>query len=297
MPVPFVLLVLSICAVWLPSLPVGSKYRVAPWCVVYVVAVLAALVEGYIRIPAIVSLIALLGLTWGVQHANRPALMWTLFGFVVLLSLALSLHKVPGFNNPIVIDGVRVSEAAQTYTQYLNFDKGSVGLILLAAFAPRVQRQDPLPRLAYETVLCLVLTAAAVFGVAAATGYVRVDPKLPEATLVFMATNLFLTCVAEEAFFRGLIQNRIQGVAAPLSRHSQATISRSRLITAIAVSAVLFGIAHAAGGVRLVVMATIAGIGYAVIFARTGRIESAVLVHFGVNAIHFLAFTYPALVR
>ena len=57
----------------------------------------------------------------------------------------------------------------------------------------------------------------------------------------------------------------------------------------------LFGLAHAGGGATWLAVATIAGLGYAAIYARTRRIEGAILVHFAVNAAHFIGFTYPRL--
>jgi membrane protease YdiL (CAAX protease family) len=47
----------------------------------------------------------------------------------------------------------------------------------------------------------------------------------------------------------------------------------------------------------LVLFATLAGLGYAAAYLRSGRIEGAILTHFALNAVHFVAFTYPALVR
>jgi membrane protease YdiL (CAAX protease family) len=35
--------------------------------------------------------------------------------------------------------------------------------------------------------------------------------------------------------------------------------------------------------------------GYASAFAVTRRIEAAILTHFAFNAVHFVAFTYPAM--
>jgi hypothetical protein len=60
-------------------------------------------------------------------------------------------------------------------------------------------------------------------------------------------------------------------------------------------AALLFGLAHAAGGWRYVLLATLAGTGYGLAYRRTVRIESAILAHFAVNVTHLLLFTYPAL--
>lgn len=54
-------------------------------------------------------------------------------------------------------------------------------------------------------------------------------------------------------------------------------------IFAISASAVLFGLAHFGGGATYVVAATLAGLGYALAYHRTQRIETAMAVHFGLR--------------
>lgn len=211
-----------------------------------------------------------------------------------MLSLALALHKVPGFNNPIAIHAAQFTPDAKPFTQYLNFDKGSVGLVLIALLSPRFRRGDRADRLAAEALVGWALTSAVVFAVAAATGLVRWDPKLPAELLLFLATNLFLTCAAEDAFCRLLIQDPLRG-ARPGQAAQPNAPWRARAWLAMVVSGVLFGLTHAAGGHGMVVAATLAGWGYAAVYGRTNRIEIPILVHFGLNATHFLAFTYPAL--
>ena len=292
MPVPFVLLVVSICAAWLPPLSV-AKLRVHPWAVVYAVALVAAFAQGFLQVSAVVALIVLVALALCVTQATRKVMYWLAFALLLLLCLALALHKVPGFNNPIVINEVHFSPGAMPFTQYLNFDKGSVGLVLLALMSPKLRRGDRAGRMVAEAAAGYAMTTAVVLGVAFASGLVRFEPKLPAQALLFLATNLFLTCVAEEAFFRALIQDRLRGTRADQPEPGDAPW-RARAIVAILLSGLLFGIAHAAGGTSMIVMATLAGIGYAAVYARTNRIEAPILVHFGVNATHFLAFTYPA---
>ena len=294
MPVPFVLLVVAICAAWLPPLPAAKALRVHPWAVIYAVAIAAAFAQGFLEVSALVALIVLVALALCVTRATGKAMYWLAFALLLLLCLALALHKVPGFNNPIVIDGVQFSPDAKPFTQYLNFDKGSVGLVLLAVLSPRLRRGDRAGRLAVETAAGYALTTIVVLGVALASGLVRFEPKLPAQALLFLATNLFFTCVAEEAFFRALIQDPLRGMRAGQAEPG-GTSWRARAIVAIVVSGLLFGIAHAAGGTSMVVMAALAGIGYAAVYAGTNRIEAPILVHFGVNATHFLVFTYPAL--
>lgn len=294
MPVPFVLLVLSICAAWLPPLPIGQKRRLPLWAPIYAAAVLAAYAQGFVQVSGVVALIALVGLALVVARSTSRTRYWLAFALLLVLSLALALHKVPGFRNPIVIDAMQFTPDAKPFTQYLNFDKGSVALVLVALLSPKLRRGDRAGPFAGETAVGYALTSVVVLGVAAASGLVRLDPKFPADALLFLATNLFLTCVAEEAFFRSLVQDPLRG-ARPGQDAGAAGSSGPRLVLAIVVSGVLFGLAHAAGGPSMIVMATLAGLGYAAVYARTNRIEAPILVHFGVNATHFLAFTYPAL--
>jgi membrane protease YdiL (CAAX protease family) len=64
-------------------------------------------------------------------------------------------------------------------------------------------------------------------------------------------------------------------------------------VLAISAGAVLFGLAHFAGGATYVTLATAAGAGYGIVYHRTRSIEMSMLVHFGLNATHFLLFAYP----
>ncbi len=65
---------------------------------------------------------------------------------------------------------------------------------------------------------------------------------------------------------------------------------------ALLICAILFGLAHAGGGVWYVLLATVAGLGYGLVYHRTQRIELSILLHFALNSIHILFFSYPALI-
>ncbi|GAB7539802.1 hypothetical protein BGC_60260 [Burkholderia sp. 3C] len=61
---------------------------------------------------------------------------------------------------------------------------------------------------------------------------------------------------------------------------------------AMAIAALLFGAAHASGGIVLVGLATLAGIGYGLAY-RFGGLRAAWLAHASFDVIHFALFTYP----
>ncbi|WP_218151291.1 CPBP family intramembrane glutamic endopeptidase [Roseateles sp. YR242] len=291
---PFVLLIFAIAAVWLPSLRLRGGLSVPLWVPAYAAALVAAVAQGCVGLVGVAALVAMAVLAEAVRRRPMGALYWPLFGLLLVLALALTLHQVPGFHNPMAINGVRFSEDARPFTQYLNFDKGSVGLILLAVLAPRLGRQDAVALTLGRSAVLAVAVAAVVLGAAAAVGMVRLDPKWPPQAAKFLMANLFLTCVAEEALFRVLVQDPLSGARVG-SNARGASAWNNRSVLAVVLSAALFGAAHAGGGIWMIVVAGLAGVGYAATYAWLRRIEVAVVVHFGVNAAHFLLFTYPGL--
>lgn len=283
MPIPtlltFLLLACAIAAVWsLPRLPVLPV-------LLFAAAVGAGLLADVLHASALIALVLFAGAAWLTAHARAAPLRAVALTVTILLALALAMHKLPGFTNPLLIDRVQLSANALPFTQYANFDKGAVGLILLAWLCQRVSSWSELGKVLRQTLPVLVLTVAATLGFALAAGVVDIDVKLPQQTLSFIVVNLLFTVIAEEAFFRGLLQARL---AAALQRF------RWGPWLAVAVSALLFGAAHLGGGLRYGILAGIAGIGYAWAYHRTQRIEAAILVHIALNAVHFIGFTYPA---
>ena len=284
----FVFLGFAILTVWRPARLWPSALRLPSWGVLFAAAIVAGVAEGLLAPAALVSLAALtlacvlsvrLGAGWQRGLATAVALC---------VALLLAVHALPGFNNPLLVAGQRTSPDALPFTLYANFDKAAAGLFLLAFYCRCVGSWQEAGRMVRAVRVIAIGTIVVVIGSAWAMGVVRPEFKLPPFTPVFLAINLLFTCVAEEAFFRGLIQERLTQWVGE---------RRGMVCLPLAVSAVLFAAAHAAGGSRYVVLAAIAGLGYALAYARMRRIEAALLPHFGVNAVHFLFFTYPALAR
>ncbi|MBW8757226.1 MAG: CPBP family intramembrane metalloprotease [Burkholderiales bacterium] len=286
-PLPFVLLALAIALVWAPSLRVGTR-RLSPWTFAFGAACIAgALVAPPVLSPPALAALALLAaLAWGGVAAPRWRCAITVLA--ALLALALSLHLLPGFHPAWLFRDVHLTADAAPFGLALGFDKAAAGLLLLAAFSVRVTTWRQLAAQLPTIAAAALATAAVSIGIALAAGYVRFAPKWSEAAPAFLLANLFFTCVAEEAFFRGLIQERLMRLAEARRQPAWNWI-------ALAVSTVLFGLAHAGGGATWLLVATVAGLGYSLVYARTRTIEGVILVHFLVNAAHFLLFTYPRL--
>ncbi|WP_432383368.1 CPBP family intramembrane glutamic endopeptidase [Duganella sp. P38] len=280
----FLFLALAIGAVWLRPLPTGPR-PLPVWPLLLLMALAWGLAGGVLAPAAIAALALLATLAWGCAAAPRAWQRLVCGLLAGVLALALAMHKLPGFHNPLLIDRVLLSAGAAPFSLYANFDKGAVGLILLALLCRRVSSWAELAAVLRRTAPVLALTLLATLGFAVAAGVVGVDLKWPPQAPVFIAVNLLFTVVAEEAFFRGLLQDRL---AAALARW------RWGAGLAVIVSALLFGAAHLGGGLLYGILATIAGFGYACAYQRTRRIEAAILVHIALNAVHFIAFTYPA---
>lgn len=285
MPISVSLLALAICAVWLPPLRIGARSPIPIWPLPLIGAIATGLLAGYLSWPAVVELCVFAIVAWCAGRAEASRWKRILYGSITaVLALALALHKLPGFNNPVLIAAIKFSSEAKPFTLYANFDKAAVGLILLAFLCKRAGGTLEWKEILRRTIPVALLTCATTIGVALAIGFVRLDLKLSPLAPLFLVTNLLFTCVAEEAFFRGLLQERL---AKSLDRF------RFGGPAAILCSGILFGLAHAAGGARYALLATITGLGCAYAYSVVRRIESPIITHFMLNAVHFVGFSYP----
>jgi len=283
------LLMLAICAVWLPALsrlPIGGRLTLPLWVPLLVLSVLAGMLAGQVDSIGTAGLALLAAAAWGTTHAPHAWQRASLLAFTLLLALLLALHRWPGFHNLLVVPSAAITADARPFMLFANLDKGAAGLLLLALLAPRIHAWREWRATLRGTLLPGAVTIVLVMGLGVLAGLLRPSLKWPEFTLQFLAINLLLTVVAEEAFFRGVIQHRLQTALQAV---------RGGPLLALMLSALLFGAAHLGGGLAYAALATVAGAGYGWVFQRTGRIEAAILLHFTLNAVHFLGFTYPAL--
>lgn len=283
-------LALAIAAVWLPSFRLAA-FVIPAWIPPYAVAVSAALYLGVLEPIGAASLVVLFGLGALVHRSTSRSAKCIALLALGAFALALALHALPGFVNPKLLDDVSISEAAPRVTQYLKFDKASAGLALLIFCVPlasTAQHWGVVLRVA-AIVGAVTVTLTAATGLA--LGYFDFDIKQPPQMGALLMTQLFFTCAAEEAFFRGFLQERMHRALMRWRPLNASLLSAS--LAAVSVSTLLFALVHLRGGWPLVLLAAMSGAGAAVAYAMTRRVEAAILIHFAVNATHLFAFTYP----
>ena len=283
----FGLLALTVLSLWAP-LPAIRGNRAWPWCGGLVLAILAGLDGGILDWRAALSSAVFAAPAWGAREARGKYTRALLLALTAVAALALALHKAPGFHNPMLAEGIQFSRDGIPFALWANFDKAVVGIVLVGVFCDRIgsvaEWRELLRRIAPVVASALVV----VLGLGWLLGQIRPDVKWTPYSAWFLASNLLITCVAEEAFFRGFLLEK-------MARTMRGW--RGGVIVATLATSILFGLAHLGGGTLLALLPTTAGQHYAAAFLLSRRVEGAILTHFALNAVHFLAFSYPALAR
>ena len=174
-----------------------------------VITVVAGFCTGTLSLLALLALGILCLSGWLLARgSNLPARL--IAGAVFIgLSVALSLHIVPGFNNILVWDQQTVKSASAPFTLYYNIDKPWVGLVLLLASVPLLKTSGQWTASLGKSVLPIIIMLSVIFTAGFMSGFVRWQPEWPQLGLWFLLNNLIFTAVAEEAFFRGFIQKYV----------------------------------------------------------------------------------------
>jgi membrane protease YdiL (CAAX protease family) len=215
---------------------------------------------------------------------KRPPWVQTIGHVVfVILAVSLSYNLMPGFHNQRVIGPIQFTPDAIPFSMYLNLDKPLTAywLVLASPYLALSRPKDGWGKAA----IAAALTIAACIAIALLARFVIWEPKWPQSGWLWAINNLLLVAFSEEALFRGYLQ---EGLDRLMSRWTVGPW------LAILIAAILFGLAHFRSGGEMIVLASIAGIGYGATYRWAG-LRGSMLTHFALNSTHFLLFTYPAL--
>ncbi|WP_425364034.1 CPBP family intramembrane glutamic endopeptidase [Candidatus Tisiphia endosymbiont of Hybos culiciformis] len=267
--------VLSLC------LPVKGKFK--PWQLFLSITLILSFVSNIANLIAILAILLFFYLVVS-YHKSSTKWKYALWGLVFIFGAILEMHLIPGFNNLLVLDKIQFTSDALPFTLYLNLDKTIVGLIIIGLTLDLASTRSEWRILLLQVCYRLPIVILVIVVLSIAFEYIKFAPKIPQNLWIWVINNLFFTCVAEEGLFRGFFQESLNQLKYKYSGN-----------VAILIPAVSFGVLHYPGGLKYVILATIAGVLYGWIYKVTKRIEASILAHFMLNLTHILFFTYPAI--
>jgi uncharacterized protein len=203
---------------------------------------------------------------------------------LVILPLVTGLGFSGAFCNWTLLDDIQLGNSSSNYALKANMSKPLIALILLATVVPTINRLADIKRILIKTIPILLIGIPVVAIFSLIVGYTRFDFKLQPIIFVWGIVNLFITCMGEEVFFRGIILRELMNTFISF---------RNGKLISLVLSSLIFGVVHFDGGLLFILVATIAGLLYGIAYIKTENIESSILCHFGLNVFHFVFLTYP----
>lgn len=215
-----------------------------------------------------------------IRHKTVAIALWLV---TLLLGFFIAIYRPGDFHYPLIWHFSELHEGGKDFALYANTSKALGGYLVIIWFLMRLPRDETRPSLGLSVVailtatIFLLLIANLLFGV-------RWQPKLPEGWLYFVVVNLGITVIAEEAFFRLLVQRQLVLLFSN---------KKPGVWIAAASATGLFALAHTTTPGPALLLFLVAGAVYSAVYAYTNRLSMAVAVHFGVNILHFLLLEYP----
>lgn len=235
-------------------------------------SVLSALPLGVVAPEGLwgVGLGAALALAPALRPSSRRLLLCMLVA-AGLYALGSFLRILPGFPSLVLVEQFgRTGEGVLAW----RYDKGFAGLVLVwlhQRYLARTATVAVIPRLVAVLSGTVILLALAM-----AIGLVTVAPALVTGWWLWILGNAYLTVIAEEAFFRGLIQRGLNRLfsAYALTGH----------IAAVVITAALFGLVHLPWGFDFAILAGLAGALFGALYGRAHALCWAIAGHAALNA-------------
>jgi len=265
-----------IAAIWVPSIRIKMA--------IFFVMAITGMLSGWVEPVFIASSGLMLVVALWARHAIGKVSTTLAYTSVVIVALALGVHLFPGYGAISLLPNTQITDLTGWEQLRFMVDKPMVGVVLLSVFYQDrlIKTVTQLKKALSNSMPFTLVGIVMVYGLGLAIGYVQFDWSPSVVIFLWLARNLFFTVVAEEALFRGVIMD---GLAKWWTfKHSA--------WAALMVSSILFGIAHIAGGMEYVFLASISGAIYGYAMMRSGRIEMAILAHLLLNTGHILILSY-----
>lgn len=249
-----------------------------------IIASLIFALAGWLAYPNLFFLIILIfGLhALSEAHYKHPLLQTIVWIITFVVGFMAATYRPESFSNPLIWSTEQLNSGGEEFNLYANLAKGLCGYLIVIWLLDKINRTRQLkiaPSIALALLSTLLLLAIGVVFFGLETQF-----KLPKETVYFIAVNLGITVLAEEAYFRLLLQAQVERIFKSIK------VGR---IVAVAIAAPVFAFAHTGQLNQAFLLFLIAGLIYAMVFTLTRRFSAAVLCHFAVNILHFIFFEYP----
>lgn len=240
------------------------------------------LVNALLLLPFILGLYGLTAIS-----GSRRILLAAVLIPTFLVGFFMAVYRPAGFDYPLIWSPGPLYEGGSPYSLYVNLSKAVGGylVILWLWFGMRLYESNSLAaRPLWNYLAPVAAGAGATLLIAYAFFGVGWEAKWPDGIYYFFLVNLLVTVVSEEAFFRLLLQAQIERFF---------NSSKGGNCVAVAVSSVVFALAHSSASEAVFFLFLFAGFVYATVYARTRSLAASIATHFGVNIAHITLLEYP----
>jgi membrane protease YdiL (CAAX protease family) len=270
----------------------SQRHLPTPVLAVTAIIVVATIVFVALGWMPLINAVLLLPFAIGLYYlttiaGSRRALIAAILVPTVLIGFFVAIFRPKGFSYPLIWNPGALYEGGEPFSLYVNLSKAIGGylVVIWLGLGLRHHRSTLVGEqsLLSQMVVALVGTCAILF--TAFTFYgVGWKPKIPDGILYFVLVNLMVTVLAEEAFFRLLLQSQIERFFKN---------KRIGICVGIVIASLLFALAHAGATEMVFFLFLFAGFVYAAVYAWTRNLLASIVAHFGVNIVHIMLLEYP----
>lgn len=272
----------------------AGRFSIPAWALMALVCSIAALGVGK-ELGGVnwkgfgwLLILAMTALLYRFVPLEGPRKRWIKEGaFILLLVISYQLlcNRLPGFGAAAVYADVIFGSSIFGATLELHFNQAMVGLILFGLLVTPIRTKAELKEACWHARFAPLLMVAVY-----ATGmmqWLSEDFKFNHYVVWFWVANLFFICIAEEVFFRVLIQRRLEG-------YIGGTGSETVYLAAV-VTAVIYTITHYNPAIPIPEMPLVflSGLLFGYVYAATRRLELSVFFHMLYNGLSMMIFAYP----
>ena len=213
----------------------------------------------------------------------------SLLSIATLLGFFIAIFRPEGFNYPLILSLSDLNKEGNPFELYANLSKAFGAYLVILWFVDKyLKDRDPNSESLSAYLLSksptVVISILSVFVFAILFFDLDWNPKYTDKIILFAFTNLFISVLAEEAFFRLLLYNHICKLF---------NSNMTGTIVALAITSILFAASHTLPTSSLFFLYLFTGFVYAYVYKKTSSFIASVSTHWGVNLIHITLFEYP----